>query len=137
MLMTRLTPGMARTRSFENAMSRNARDFQVAVGCLLEFLLRPRTPVSPPGLRLSDRQKYIPDMKVKTSVTLSEDIIKDLDRAARRGESRSRAIERLLRERLAAEARRAADRKDLDLINEHSAELNAEAEDVLSYQKEL
>jgi metal-responsive CopG/Arc/MetJ family transcriptional regulator len=76
-------------------------------------------------------------MKVKTSVTLSEDIIKDLDRAARRGESRSRAIERLLRERLAAEARRAADRKDLDLINEHSAELNAEAEDVLSYQKEL
>jgi hypothetical protein len=38
---------------------------------------------------------------------------------------------------LAAEARRAADRKDLDLINEHSAELNAEAEDVLSYQKEL
>jgi metal-responsive CopG/Arc/MetJ family transcriptional regulator len=76
-------------------------------------------------------------MKVKTSVTLSEDIIKDLDRAARRGESRSRAIERLLREQLAAEARRAADRKDLDLINEHSAELNAEAEDVLSYQKEL
>jgi len=135
--MTRLTPGMARTRSFENAMSGNARDFQVAVGRLLEFLLRPRTLVSPLGLRLSDRQEYISGMKVKTSVTLSEDIIKDLDRAARRGESRSRAIERLLRERLAAEARRAADRKDLDLINEHSAELNAEAEDVLSYQKEL
>lgn len=76
-------------------------------------------------------------MKMKTSVTLSEDIIRGLDRAARRGESRSRAIERLLREQLAAEARREADRKDLDLINKHSAELNAEAEDVLSYQKEL
>lgn len=128
---------MARTRSFENAISRNAFDFQFAVSCLPEFLLRPRTPVSPLGLRLSDKQDYIPGMKVKTSVTLSEDIIKGLDRAARPGESRSRAIERLLRERLAAEARRVADRKDLDLINKHSAELNAEAEDVLSYQKEL
>jgi metal-responsive CopG/Arc/MetJ family transcriptional regulator len=76
-------------------------------------------------------------MKLKTSVTLSEDIVEALDRAARRGESRSRAIERLLRERLTAAARSAADRKDLELINEHSADLNVEAEDVLRYQAEL
>jgi metal-responsive CopG/Arc/MetJ family transcriptional regulator len=76
-------------------------------------------------------------MKLKTSVTLSEDIVKRLDRAARKGENRSQAIERLLRESLAAEARRAADLKDLALINEHAAELNAEAKDVLMYQTDL
>ena len=74
---------------------------------------------------------------MKTSITLSEDIVKRLDRATRRGENRSQAIERLLRERLEAEARRAADSKDLALIDEHAAELNAEAEDVLAYQTEL
>lgn len=76
-------------------------------------------------------------MKLKTSVTLSEDIVRDVSRVRKKGESRSQVIERLLRERLAAEARRAADCRDLDLINENSAELNAEAEDVLSYQTEL
>ena len=76
-------------------------------------------------------------MKLKTSITLSEDIVKRLDRATRRGENRSQAIERLLRERLEAEARRVADSKDLALIDEHAAELNAEAEDVLAYQTEL
>jgi metal-responsive CopG/Arc/MetJ family transcriptional regulator len=76
-------------------------------------------------------------MKVKTSITLSEDVVKRLDRAARRGENRSQAIERLLRERLQAEARKAADSRDLALIAEHADELNAEAEDVLGYQAEL
>ena len=76
-------------------------------------------------------------MKLKTSVTLSEDIVKRLDRAARKGENRSQAIERLLRERLSAEARKATDLKDLALIDQHAAELNAEAEDVLTYQADL
>ena len=76
-------------------------------------------------------------MKLKTSITLSEDVVKRLDRATRRGENRSQAIERLLRESQEAEARRAADSKDLALIDEHAAELNAEAEDVLAYQTEL
>jgi metal-responsive CopG/Arc/MetJ family transcriptional regulator len=76
-------------------------------------------------------------MKVKTSITLSEDVIERLDRAARRGENRSQAIERLLRERLQAEARKATDSRDRALIDEHAAELNTEAEDVLTYQAEL
>jgi metal-responsive CopG/Arc/MetJ family transcriptional regulator len=76
-------------------------------------------------------------MKVKTSITLSEDVIKRLDRATRRGENRSQAIERLLRERLQAEARKATDSRDRALIDEHAAELNTEAEDVLTYQAEL
>lgn len=73
-------------------------------------------------------------MKVKTSVTLSKDIAKTIDRMTRKGESRSQTIERLLRDGLAKRIRHAADQRELAAINEHADELNAEAEDVLSYQ---
>jgi metal-responsive CopG/Arc/MetJ family transcriptional regulator len=76
-------------------------------------------------------------MKLKTSLTLSQDIVKMVGRAARKGESRSATIERLLREGLAGRARQAAEERDLALINEHSDRLNAEAEDVLGYQADL
>ena len=76
-------------------------------------------------------------MKLKTSVTLSEDIVKTLRLAAKKDESRSETIERLLREGLAGRARRAADERDLALINTHAETLNAEAEDVLGYQVDL
>lgn len=75
-------------------------------------------------------------MKVKTSVTLSEDLVKTVRRAGRKGESRSETIERLVRLGLLTEARRAADARDLALINEHADRLNAEAADVLGYQVE-
>jgi metal-responsive CopG/Arc/MetJ family transcriptional regulator len=77
-------------------------------------------------------------MKLKTSITLSEDVLKHIDRTARKTrESRSETIERLLRESLLARARHAADQRDLTLINRYADELNAEAEDVLAYQIEL
>jgi metal-responsive CopG/Arc/MetJ family transcriptional regulator len=76
-------------------------------------------------------------MKLKTSVTLSEDILKTIGRKARKGESRSETIERLLREALAARERREADARELALINEHAEQLNAEADDVLKYQVDL
>jgi metal-responsive CopG/Arc/MetJ family transcriptional regulator len=76
-------------------------------------------------------------MKVKTSITLSEDIVKTIDRTARKGENRSQTIERLLREGLAARARQAADARDLALLNRHADALNAEAGDVLGYQADL
>jgi len=75
-------------------------------------------------------------MKTKTSVTLSEDILKTVDRATRKGESRSGAIERLLKESLTARVRQAADERDRALINRHADDLNAEAGDVLRYQVE-
>lgn len=80
---------------------------------------------------------YNGSMKLKTSITLQEDIVKTIDRLVRKGESRSLTIERLLREGLAARARRAADDRDLALLNRYAEELNAEAEDVLTYQVEL
>jgi len=76
-------------------------------------------------------------MKLKTSVTLSEDILKRLARASRKGESRSQTLERLVREGLAARERRAIDMEELARINENADQLNAEALDVLEYQGEL
>lgn len=76
-------------------------------------------------------------MKLKTSITLSEDVLKTIRRAARKGESRSETIERLLRETLAVRARLAAGQRDLALINLHADALNAEVEDVLEYQADL
>ena len=81
--------------------------------------------------------EYDSRMKVKTSITLSGSIVKAVDRATARGESRSETIERLLREGLAARARRAADARDLALINQHAEALNEEAADVLDYQVDL
>jgi metal-responsive CopG/Arc/MetJ family transcriptional regulator len=75
-------------------------------------------------------------MKVKTSLTLSPDILKAVERSAKKGESRSETIERLLREGVAARSRREADDRDLALIAKHVERLNAEADDVLEYQGE-
>ena len=75
-------------------------------------------------------------MNVKASVTLEEDVVSEIARASREGESRSETIERLLRWSLAEHARRAADERDRRLIDAHAAELNAEADDVLAYQAE-
>ena len=72
-------------------------------------------------------------MKVKTSITLSEEIIAAIDRLTRKGGSRSETIERLLKQSFAAEARRARGRKDLKIINDNAETLNEEAEDVLTY----
>ena len=76
-------------------------------------------------------------MKRKTSVTLSEDVIKTIARIATKGESRSQTIERLLRESLAARAQREAEEKDLAIINREADRLNREAADVLRYQVDL
>lgn len=73
-------------------------------------------------------------MKAKTSITLSEDIAKAIDRITPKGGSRSQTIERLLRDGLAKRTRHADDQRELAAINEHVDELNAEAEDVLTYQ---
>ena len=76
-------------------------------------------------------------MKLKTSITLSEDIVRTIGKMGRKGESRSQTIERLLREGLSKRVRHAADQRELAAINEQADALNAEAEDVLTYQVPL
>jgi metal-responsive CopG/Arc/MetJ family transcriptional regulator len=75
-------------------------------------------------------------MKVKTSVTLEADLVKAVDRLGGRHASRSETLERLVREGLAARARREGNARDLELINRHARALNAEVEDALKFQVE-
>ncbi len=73
-------------------------------------------------------------MKVKTSITLSSDLLRAVDRAAEEGQSRSDFIEVALRAFFAQMQRRQRDARDQQILNEHADRLNAEAEDVLAYQ---
>jgi len=73
-------------------------------------------------------------MKSKTSITLSPDLLEDLDRLIGGSGNRSRVIETAVREYIKHHIRDARDRRDLELINKHAASLNKEAEDALSYQ---
>jgi metal-responsive CopG/Arc/MetJ family transcriptional regulator len=73
-------------------------------------------------------------MKEKTSITLSSDILVQVDRLAGSKYSRSAIIERVLRRYLRERTRAALNARDLALINENAEELSAEALDVIEYQ---
>ena len=75
-------------------------------------------------------------MKQKTSITLSDDILIGVKRAARKGESRSETIERLLRGSLNDEAARRVREREIAVINRHADEFTALMSDVLTYQAE-
>lgn len=72
-------------------------------------------------------------MKVKTSVTLSEELLAALD-SETDAENRSAFIEEAAWEFLELRKRRLRDRRELDLIEANSDALNAEAHDVLDFQ---
>ena len=78
---------------------------------------------------------YISSMKVKTSITLSEDLVKILSRYA--ADNRSEFIEKALRSFIAQLARDEKTARDIRIINDKAEALNAEAEDVLAYQVKL
>jgi metal-responsive CopG/Arc/MetJ family transcriptional regulator len=73
-------------------------------------------------------------MKVKVSITLSEELLGAIDRCHRGFNSRSEFLEAAARSYLARPARERAKRSDLGIINRHADSLNAEAADVLTYQ---
>ncbi len=73
-------------------------------------------------------------MKIKTSITLSEDLLETVDRLALDYKNRSEFIEFALRKMIAQMNREQQDERDVAIINQHLEELNAEAEDVLEYQ---
>jgi len=76
-------------------------------------------------------------MRVKTSVTIDEKVLRAIDRAATPGRSRSRIIEDAARDYLTRQARTARDTRDRELIDQAADALNREMEDVLSYQADL
>jgi metal-responsive CopG/Arc/MetJ family transcriptional regulator len=73
-------------------------------------------------------------MKAKTSVTLSRDVLAQVDRLAGTKHSRSAFIERVLRKYLRDRSRAALHARDLQRINRAAERLNREAADVLEYQ---
>ena len=76
-------------------------------------------------------------MKVKTSITLSEELIRQIDALSSQYGTRSALIERAVRDFLTTAAQRQREARDLEILNRRAEALNAEAADVLSYQIEL
>ena len=73
-------------------------------------------------------------MKVKTSLTLSEDLLASIDKLAGRKVSRSAFIEQLLRESMARRVQARRDVREVATINRHAHQLNSEMSDALSFQ---
>ena len=76
-------------------------------------------------------------MKVKTSVMLSEDILKEIDTFSIQYKSRSEFIEIAVRTFVAQLLRQQQNLRDLEIINRYADDLNEEAMDVLEYQVAL
>jgi len=72
-------------------------------------------------------------IKVKTSVTLSEDLLRQVDELAK-SSSRSEVIERAVRDFLATRARAARDARDLEIMNRLADTYNIETADLMTYQ---
>ena len=71
-------------------------------------------------------------MRVKTSITLPQELLRRLDRVDK---NRSALLERAAVAYLARLEREARDRRDLEIINRHAGRLNREAADTLAYQQ--
>jgi hypothetical protein len=76
-------------------------------------------------------------MKVKTSITLSRDLLEEIDTIVDDARSRSNFIEEALRNDLARRRRLRREQADLKILNRSADKLNKEAHDVLLYQDEL
>jgi metal-responsive CopG/Arc/MetJ family transcriptional regulator len=76
-------------------------------------------------------------MKVKTSITLPEDLLKAIDKYAGGHKNRSKFIENAVRAFLMELIQRKQDARDLEIINQRADSLNQEAADVLLYQVDL
>ncbi len=76
---------------------------------------------------------YFRGMKVKTSVTLSEELLRAISAETDQA-NRSAFIEEATWQYLRRRRREARDRRELDRINENADQLNEEARDVLEFQ---
>lgn len=75
-------------------------------------------------------------MKIKTSITLSEETLEAVDELAEGFGSRSGLVEHALREFLSRRKRAARDARDLAVLNRDADALNREMSDVLEHQGE-
>ena len=73
-------------------------------------------------------------MKVKTSITLSSEVLEAVDRLGNGYRSRSAFIETAVEQFVTRLVREQTEKRDLEIINRKADALNQEAEDVLDYQ---
>ena len=73
-------------------------------------------------------------MKVKTSITLSEDLLDAIDESSGQFKNRSDFVEAAIRAYIEHMIREEQNAKDLAIINRQADRLNKEAIDVLEYQ---
>lgn len=76
-------------------------------------------------------------MKIKTSITLSRDLLKAVDEYTRDYNNRSEFIEEAIKAFIKILIRRQQDARDLEIINRRADYLNQEAKEVLAYQVDL
>jgi metal-responsive CopG/Arc/MetJ family transcriptional regulator len=76
-------------------------------------------------------------MKMKTSLTLSEDLIATIDKLAGSKVSRSSYIEQILRDFVDGRTQTRKDAREIAAINRHAVQLNSEMSDALSFQANL
>jgi metal-responsive CopG/Arc/MetJ family transcriptional regulator len=76
-------------------------------------------------------------MKVKTSITLSDELIRIIDQYSQTYKNRSDFIEAAVRAYIKQIIRNQQNSFDIQIINRNSDRLNSEALDVLEYQVPL
>ena len=76
-------------------------------------------------------------MKSKTSITLSTNLLEQLDRIVGENGSRSDLIEKAVQEYIERIAHDQRDRRDLEILNRSAKRMRAQAKDVLRYQAKL
>ena len=72
--------------------------------------------------------------KMKTSLTLSREVVTGIDRLAGKERSRSAVVDDVLRGYLSYRERATANARDAEKNNRFADELSAEMQDVLAYQ---
>lgn len=76
-------------------------------------------------------------MKIKTSITLSEDLLDAVDKYSKPFKNRSEFIETATWKYVEQLIREKREARDLEIINRNSKRLNQEALDVLNYQVDV
>lgn len=76
-------------------------------------------------------------MKSKISVTLTDDLVHEIDEHAKGFKSRSDLVEAAVQRFIAHLERKEAEERDIEIINRNADFLNSEAEDFLELQVEL
>lgn len=76
-------------------------------------------------------------MKVKTSISLSEELLQKLDKLAGDYGNRSAIIEKAIGDFLAAQEKKKRETHDMDILNNRADKLNKEAQEVLAYQVDI